>query len=327
MKKIAITTGILLMLAIILFFIFAADVADKGANRVIGTRATASSHARALHRQLTIVDTHSDSLLWQRNFLDRHDFGHMDLPRLQGGNVAVQILSSVSQSPRGQNYQSNPPTDILWLLSIGQMQPARTWFSPLQRTLFQAKKMDQAVAGSNGQLVAIRSRADLARVLAARAAGRGTTGAVFSVEGLHNLEGDFANMARLYDAGVRMAGLVHFFDNEVGGSMHGERKGGLTPLGRRVVADMERRGIIIDIAHSSHAAVAEILAMATRPVVSSHGGVQATCRENRNLSDDEIRGVARTGGVVNIGVWDAAVCAPSRPMPHAPCGMCATWWA
>jgi microsomal dipeptidase-like Zn-dependent dipeptidase len=51
--------------------------------------------------------------------------------------------------------------------------------------------------------------------------------------------------------------------------------------------------------------------MATRPVVSSHGGVQAVCRVNRNLTDDEIRGVARTGGVVGIGYWDGALCSTS----------------
>jgi microsomal dipeptidase-like Zn-dependent dipeptidase len=54
--------------------------------------------------------------------------------------------------------------------------------------------------------------------------------------------------------------------------------------------------------------------MARRPVVSSHGGVKATCNNNRNLTDDEIRGVARTGGVIGIGYWDAAVCDIS---PHS----------
>jgi microsomal dipeptidase-like Zn-dependent dipeptidase len=67
--------------------------------------------------------------------------------------------------------------------------------------------------------------------------------------------------------------------------------------------------------------VSEILAMARRPVVSSHGGVQATCKVNRNLTDDEIRGVAATGGVVGIGFWDGAVCstdprAVARAMKH-----------
>jgi membrane dipeptidase len=71
----------------------------------------------------------------------------------------------------------------------------------------------------------------------------------------------------------------------------------------------------------SHAGVAEVLAMAKRPVVSSHGGVQATCKVNRNLTDDEIKGIARTGGVVGIGYWDAALCdtsprAAAKAMKH-----------
>jgi microsomal dipeptidase-like Zn-dependent dipeptidase len=105
-----------------------------------------------------------------------------------------------------------------------------------------------------------------------------------------------------------MAGLAHFFDNDVAGSMHGVRKGGLTPLGRQVVRAMEDKGMIVDLAHCSEACVTEVLAMARRPVVSSHGGVQATCKVNRNLSDAQIRGVARTGGIVGIGYWDGAIC-------------------
>jgi microsomal dipeptidase-like Zn-dependent dipeptidase len=131
---------------------------------------------------------------------------------------------------------------------------------------------------------------------------------MLSIEGLHDLEGKAENLDRLYDAGFRMAGLTHFFDNQLAGSMHGERKGGLTPFGRQIVRRMEAKGMIVDLAHCSHQCVADILAMARRPVVSSHGGVQATCKVNRNLTDDEIRGVARTGGVIGIGYWDAAVC-------------------
>jgi microsomal dipeptidase-like Zn-dependent dipeptidase len=105
-----------------------------------------------------------------------------------------------------------------------------------------------------------------------------------------------------------MAGLAHFFDNDIAGSMHGIGKGGLTPLGRKVVTRMEELGMIVDIAHCSHQCVAEVLAMARRPVVFSHGGVQATCKVNRNLTDPEIVGLARTGGLVGIGYWDGAVC-------------------
>ncbi|QJQ31122.1 peptidase M19 [Sphingomonas lacunae] len=308
MKRIAAWTGALVAIALAAFLILGPGIAENSMNKVVGTKATVSPRAEALHRSLTIADLHGDTLLWQRDMLEASTRGHIDLLRLQAGNVALQVFSSVSQTPRGQNYQSNPDNDQLWLLVMAQQQPVRTWFSPLERTLFHGQKLDAAVAASNGDIIAIRTRADVARLVAARARGQRTTGALFSVEGLHNLEGDFANLDRLYRAGVRMAGLTHFFDNQIAGSMHGERKGGLTPLGRRVVREMERRGMVIDIAHCSHACVAEVLAMATRPVVSSHGGVQATCRENRNLSDEEIRGVARTGGVIGVGVWDAAVC-------------------
>ena len=139
------------------------------------------------------------------------------------------------------------------------------------------------------------------------------TGALLSIEGLQNLEGRLDNLDRLHAAGFRMAGLAHFFDNEVAGSMHGRRKGGLTPLGRQVVRAMEARGMIVDIAHSSHAAVAEVLAMAKRPVVSSHGGVQATCQVNRNLTDEEIQGVAahrRPRSESAIGTRRSATFAP-----------------
>lgn len=131
---------------------------------------------------------------------------------------------------------------------------------------------------------------------------------MLSVEGLHDIEGKRANLDRLFDAGFRMAGLVHFFDNELAGSMHGVHKRGLTPFGLEIVRAMEAKGMVVDIAHCSHTCVSDVLRIAHRPVVSSHGGVQATCKVNRNLTDEEIKGVAATGGVVGIGYWDAAVC-------------------
>src|SRR3546814_2192568 len=113
---------------------------------------------------------------------------------------------------------------------------------------------------------------------------------MLSVEGLHGLDGKLANLDRLHAAGFRMAGLTHFFDNDLAGSMHGLKKGGLTPLGRLVVETMEAKGMIVDIAHCSAACVADLPKMARRPVVSSHGVVQAPCKVNRTLSDAQVRG-------------------------------------
>ena len=292
------------------FFTLAPAMIENGLNKIDGKPLpTVSERARALHKTLTIVDLHSDSLLWSRNILDRADRGHMDLPRLEEGHVALQILASTTKSPKDQNYDANgADTDNITSLVIAQRQPVRTWNSLLERSLWHAEKLHRAVAASKGQLVAVTDQPGLNALLAARQGKAVPVGAMLSIEGLHVLEGDIANLDRLYAAGFRMAGLTHFFDNELGGSMHGLKKGGLTPLGRDVVTRMEAKGMIVDIAHCSSACVADILKMARRPVVSSHGGVQATCKVNRNLSDEQIRGVAATGGLVGIGYWDAAVC-------------------
>ena len=302
--------AILLLVAGIGFFGFAPGYVESSMNRIDGKPLPkVSERAISLHKTLTIVDLHSDTLMWKRDMMDRADRGHMDLPRLSEGNVALQVFSSVTKTPKGQNYDANSAdSDNITLLTIAQLQPMRTWGSLLERSLWHATKLDHAVAASNATLVKTVGPAELDAMLARRAAGGPTMGALLSIEGLQNLEGKASNLDKLYAAGFRMAGLTHFFDNELAGSMHGLKKGGLTPMGREVVQRMEDIGMIVDIAHCSQQCVTEILAMARRPVVSSHGGVQATCKVNRNLSDEHIRGVAKTGGIIGIGYWDAAIC-------------------
>jgi membrane dipeptidase len=310
MRRMLLGLAALLVLAAGGFFLLGPGIVEGGMNKVVATPLPVlSPRARALHARLAVADMHADTLLWQRSLLDRAGRGQVDLPRLEAGHVALQVFSSVTKTPKGQNYDANgADSDNITLLALAQLQPPRTWNSLLERSLWHAEKLRRAEAASGGRLRIVRSGADVRRLLADRRAGRKVTGALLSIEGLQNLEGRLGNLDRLHAAGFRMAGLAHFFDNEVAGSMHGLTKGGLTPLGRQVVRAMEAKGMIVDIAHSSHATVAEVLAMAKRPVVSSHGGVQATCKVNRNLSDEEIRGVARTGGLVGIGYWDAAVC-------------------
>jgi membrane dipeptidase len=249
--------------------------------------------------------------------------------------VALQVFSSVSKTPKGQNYDANgADSDNITLLAFAQMQPMRTWTSLVERSLWHANKLHLAAANTPGKLVELETDSDIDLLLAKRLknapadsqwamteeakqmatsvrSGSTPVGAMLSIEGLQNLEGKAENLDKLYAAGFRMAGLTHFFDNELAGSMHGIKKGGLTPFGRDIIRRMESKGMIVDIAHCSQQCVTEVLALATRPVVSSHGGVQATCKVNRNLSDDHIRGVAKTGGIIGIGYWDAAVCETS----------------
>ena len=112
----------------------------------------------------------------------------------------------------------------------------------------------------------------------------------------------------LFDAGYRMMSFTHFFDNEMAGSAHGVAKGGLTEKGRDLLRRMEEKHIIVDVSHGSAKQIEDVLALATRPVVVSHAGVRGTCNNNRNLSDDQLRAIAKNGGLIGIGFWETAVC-------------------
>jgi len=296
------------------YFLVEPSKIDRQNNKVVPVQFNITAQAKDIQAKLDVADMHADSLLWKRDLLERSDIGHVDLPRLIEGHYALQVFSSVTKSPAGQNYESNSAEglDTQTLTSMLYLQPIRTWGSKLERSLWHAQKLHTFANESDGKLRIIRTPQDIERLLSDRRDGNPVVGGMLSVEGLHNLEGKIANLDVLYAAGFRMAGLTHFFDNEVAGSMHGVNKGGLTPFGRKVVGRMEALGMVVDVAHASHATVADVLAMATRPVVSSHGGVQAICKANRNLSDDEIRGIAKTGGVIGIGFWEGAICS-TRP--------------
>jgi microsomal dipeptidase-like Zn-dependent dipeptidase len=159
----------------------------------------------------------------------------------------------------------------------------------------------------------IRRQSDLIKALQTRAKNKSNGSGdmllgLLGIEGCHCLEGKLENVKGLYDAGYRMISLHHFFDNELGGSLHGISRSGLTEFGRQVVQELERLEIIIDVAHSSPAVVDGVLNMATRPVVVSHTGVHGVCQTKRNIPDDQMKRIAEKGGLICIGYWDGAVC-------------------
>jgi microsomal dipeptidase-like Zn-dependent dipeptidase len=300
-----------LVLLLAIFFGVLPGVVDRLLNRVAGAPPPApSERTQALFASLRVVDLHADPLLWQRDLAVRSDHGQVDLPRLIEGNVALQVFGIVTQSPVGQNFERNESDapDTITLIAIAQRWPFATWTSRLARAEHQAAKLDALAAGSGGRLAVIHSASDLRRFLAARALDPARVAGLLGIEGAQALDGTLAGLDRLFAAGVRMAGLAHFFDNPVAGSSAGAAKEGLTPLGREVVVRMQQLGIAIDLAHVSPASVTDALALATKPVVVSHTGVQATCPGPRNLSDEQIRGVAKTGGVMGIAYFEGAVC-------------------
>ena len=286
------------------------QIVDDSQNKVVAKAPyVVPDRALALHKQLTVADLHADSLLWGRDLLERSTSGHVDIPRLADGNVALQIFSLPTKSPHGLNIDSNEDKndDIFWLAVVDRWPPA-TWRSLTARALYQAERLHQFAGGSSGGFVVIESSTDLSNYLERRRSNGRITGGLLSIEGAHALDGKLENLDVLYRAGYRMMSPSHFFDNDIGGSAAGVNKTGLTDKGREWVRQMESRHMIVDLAHASPRTIDDVLAIATRPVVVSHTGVKGTCDNNRNLSDDQIRAVALKGGLIGIGYWDTATC-------------------
>lgn len=317
LRRLLLTVAVVALVAVVLTLWVGADIADRRMNHVTARPPySASPTAVALLDSIDVVDLHADALLWPRDLLERHDHGHVDVPRLHDGRVALEVFSVVTKTPRGINYDRNTAeTDNITLLAIAEHYPVRAWSSLLERAREQARRLAEAAARSprpgGSTLRVIRSRADLARLLEERREGKAVIGGVLATEGLHPIEKKLENVDTLVTAGFRIFGLTHFFDNEVGGSAHGVEKGGLTPLGRRVIAHLDSLGMVVDLAHASPRLVDDVLSVTRRPVIVSHSGVRGTCPGPRNLTDDQLRRVAATGGLVGIGYWDGAVCEPT----------------
>lgn len=268
-----------------------------------------SDRARELHRSLFVADLHADSLLFGRDLLKRGTRGHVDVPRLLEGNVALQAFTVVTKTPRKMNItQNDSSTDDITRLALASGWPPATWTSLAERALYQARRLHDAAAASTGTLTIIRTRADLENFLERRKREPRIVAGFLGIEGAHALDGRLENLDKLYDAGFRMMAPSHFFDTEIGGSAHGTKRGGLTPLGREWVRKMEDKRMLIDLAHASPPTLRDVLALATRPVVVSHTGVRGTCDNQRNLSDEQLRALAANGAVIGIGYWETAVC-------------------
>ncbi|GAA4960887.1 dipeptidase [Kineococcus glutinatus] len=263
---------------------------------------------RRAHDRLTVVDLHADSLLWGRDLRRRAATGHLDLPRLREGGVALQVLAAVTHTPFGAGLADNDTgRDLVTALAVARGWPVRTWRSRLQRALHLARRLEELVEAEAGRLLAVRRAGDLDELLAGRHRDPGLVGAMLALEGCQALEGDLDNLDVLVAAGYRMVGLHHLADNELGGSAHGRHRGGLTRFGRDVVRRAQSRGVVVDVAHSSPAVVRDVLDVTTAPVVVSHTGLRSVWDNPRNLSDELARQVAATGGLLGITFFEPAV--------------------
>lgn len=268
------------------------------------------AEAQELYNSLEfIADLHCDALLWDRDLTQKLDYAHLDFPRMQKANMSLQAFTIVTKSPKGQNFKQNSAGafDNITMLNFVQGQLPDKWFSLYKRAEYQARALQKYQGKLDVKFFLVKSRQDLKKLIESKQADPEVIGGFLGIEGAHCLEGNLENVQNLYYEGVRMMAPTHFFDNELGGSAHGLSGAGLTDFGQEVIQEMNRLGIIIDLAHVSPKMMDEILDQTTRPVLVSHTGVKGTKDSPRNLSDHHINRIAASGGLIGIGFFRGAI--------------------
>lgn len=231
--------------------------------------------ARIVHQQAFVVDAHADTfaidvVAGKRRLADTGKGGHVDLARLAAGGVSCQVFTLFV-----------PPT-----------------VPPAWNTLRALEILDavaQEVGALEDKLLWVHRGADLDR---ARQEGR--IAILVTLEGCEVLGGSLATLRAFYRLGVRAAGLTWNVRNELADGVGEPRGAGLTGFGREVVAEMNNLGMVVDVSHLSEAGFWEVLEISRQPVIASHSNARRLCDHRRNLTDDQIRALARKGGVIGI---------------------------
>ena len=235
-----------------------------------------------IHARLLTLDSHLDTPVhfhrpgW--SFAARHSFdndrSHVDLPRMDDGLDGGFFVIYTRQGP---------------LTPEG-------YAAALAHATRRADAIDATIRTHAARIAPATTAADAARVDRA-----GKRIAFQSIENSYPLGLDLANLSRFYARGVRMAGPVHSKNNQFADSTtDSPRWNGLSPLGRRWVAEMNRLGMIVDGSHSSDAALDQMIALSKTPVILSHSGPRVLFDHPRNVNDASMRKLAASGGVMQI---------------------------
>lgn len=237
----------------------------------------------AIHARILTLDTHLDTPVhfdrpgW--HIADRHNFAtdlsNVDLPRMREGGLDGGFW--VIYTPQG------PLTEAGYADALAF---ARRRADAIHRVVREnADAMEIALTAGD----------------AARIAATGKRVVYLSIENSYPLGDDLSLLQEFYDRGVRMVGIVHNGGNQFADAASGTpRWHGLSPLGRRWVAEMNRLGMVIDASHASDETLDQLLALSTTPIMLSHSGPKAIYDHPRNLDDQRMRALAAKGGVMQI---------------------------
>jgi membrane dipeptidase len=247
-----------------------------------------SAHAARLYRDAFVIDTHNDM---PTKMLDdaydasvRHPAGfgrgegNTDLPRLLESGMTAEFLSAWVDAPYARRGGDSFARAVRYVEAIRG---------------FTAKHPEQ-----------LRFATTAADVRAAKREGK--VAIFIGLEGGHAIEGSLDSLRDLYARGVRYLTLTWNNGNSWAGSSigaGGTRKGGLTPFGRDVIREMNRLGMLVDLSHVSDSTFFDALAVTTVPVIASHSSARAINDVPRNLSDAQLRAIAKNGGVVNVNFY------------------------
>jgi membrane dipeptidase len=231
-----------------------------------------------LHKDALVVDLHSDTVLRMKKGFDfsaRDTSGQMDIPRLQEGGVDLQVFACW--------IPGNTPPDTC-----------------RARTDLMIDSLYEQVDRNPDKIGICRTAAEAEQIVAS-----GRIAAFIGIENGLAIANNLNNLGHYCDRGVRYITLTHTSSHDwcISSADTAPKFDGLTSFGEDVVREMNRLGMIIDISHAGPSAVARVLAISADPVIASHSCVHALCPHDRNLTDDQIKGIAKNGGMIGINFF------------------------
>lgn len=226
---------------------------------------------------MIVLDSHCDApsqMVRLRDFSRDNAFAQVDFPKMVRGGVDASFFAA-------------------YVPAAKEGQAATDWARKL------LDETDRQVAACAGRVAYARCAGGVRRNRKA-----GLTSVLLGIENASALQESFDLLNEFYRRGVRYVTLTHSADNQVGDSCTGVGTwGGLSPFGKRLVPEMNRRRMLIDVAHSADSTIRDVLALSERPIAYTHGACRALASHRRNLPDELIRGIAERGGVVSISIY------------------------
>jgi membrane dipeptidase len=260
--------------------------------------------AKAIHARVLSIDTHVDIspanfTAGAPNYTQRLPRTQVDLVKMEeGGLGAAFLIVYVGQAP-----------------TLDSASFARANASAVEK--FDAiHRLTEELAPARAEIA--YTAADARRIHAA-----GKRVIFIGVENGFPLGSDLTNVKRFYDRGGRYLSLAHNGHSQLSDSNTGERDGvwlhnGLSPLGRQVIAEMNRLGMMIDVSHPSKASMLQTVALSKAPIIASHSGVRALCNHSRNMDDEQLDALKRNGGVIQLVAFNSYTkCNPAKDAERA----------